>query len=209
MSSNAYTSGVPPIQPGQPIRAAHLEGLRQADQRGLPQRGLGAMVRQTPNGSIMSVLPRKRGAGAKFPFQLVPSISGDATKVSIRPGIVSDKLPINYLEEFSVGAGNPYFFWLDVLISGGPLYYLRVDSVTIAGGATVPSPEDYEPINPQLSATFAGHIYQPFATIKATEDGIDWTSYMPLIKSSLTLSTGIESVTCNTFLRNLSLVALA
>ena len=70
-SSNAYVSGAPPMNPGDPISATSLELMRQADQRALPARGIGVRIRQTPNGSIVTALNgRGRRATMKHPFRV-------------------------------------------------------------------------------------------------------------------------------------------
>gem|GEM_PF-5675123 len=52
-STNAYTSGTPPFLPGGAISASALERLREADQRALPQRTVGAFVSQRPRGTLV------------------------------------------------------------------------------------------------------------------------------------------------------------
>jgi len=62
--ANGTFSGAPAFQPGRPLSASALEKLRQADQRILPSRGLGVMLRQTAQGTIISVPRQRRGKNA-------------------------------------------------------------------------------------------------------------------------------------------------
>lgn len=57
--ANGTFSGAPAFQPGRPLSASALEKLRQADQRILPSRGLGVMLRHTAQGTVIS-MPRQR-----------------------------------------------------------------------------------------------------------------------------------------------------
>jgi len=62
--ANSTFSGAPAFHAGRPLSAAALEKLRQADQRILPSRGLGVMLRQTAQGTVISVPRQRRGRSA-------------------------------------------------------------------------------------------------------------------------------------------------
>jgi hypothetical protein len=68
--ANSTFSGAPSFQAGRPVSAAALEQLRQADQRILPSRGLGVLLRRTAQGTLISV-PRQRRARGTALGQLV------------------------------------------------------------------------------------------------------------------------------------------
>jgi len=92
MSANGYTSGVSPFQKGQPLSARQLEKMREADQRALPMKGVGTMIKQTPNGTIVTSTARSRrgGAASPFPFKLSEATDELGTKIAVKYGIVVD-----------------------------------------------------------------------------------------------------------------------
>lgn len=89
-SSNAYTSGVPPFAPGDPLSASAMEKMREADQRGLPQRSLGTYVRQTPSGTMVTPWRQPRRGTGTHPFKLVDASDNEGLKVEVVYGAVID-----------------------------------------------------------------------------------------------------------------------
>ena len=91
-SSNAYTSGVPPFAPGDQLSASSLEKMREADQRGLPQRSLGTYVRQTPSGTMVTPWRQPRRGTGTHPFKLIDATDKDGVKVQVVYGAVIDMM---------------------------------------------------------------------------------------------------------------------
>jgi hypothetical protein len=89
VSTNAYTSGVPGFSAGQPVSARALELLREANQRGLPQRATGAFVKQFPGGSLVSPWSKGRRVGL-HPFKVLDAGGDGSLQVSIVYGAVID-----------------------------------------------------------------------------------------------------------------------
>lgn len=91
-SSNAYTSGVPPFAPGDQLSASSLEKMREADQRGLPQRSLGTYVRQTPSGTMVTPWRQPRRGTGTHPFKLIDATDKEGVKVQVVYGAVIDMM---------------------------------------------------------------------------------------------------------------------
>jgi len=86
-SANAYNSGVPPFSAGDKLSAAALEKMREADQRALPQRGVGSLVRQTPGGTIVTPVQRRRSS-SPHPFRVFDASDAEGLKVMVHYGAV-------------------------------------------------------------------------------------------------------------------------
>jgi hypothetical protein len=93
-NSNAYTSGTPPMNPGDPVSARAMELMRQADQRALPQKGVGTLVRQTPSGTVVTVLPRWRTKVTERCFMFRDASTDREMLVAVNHGRVSGLVPV-------------------------------------------------------------------------------------------------------------------
>lgn len=66
--------------------------MREADQRGLPQRSLGTYVRQTPSGTMVTPWRQPRRGTGTHPFKLIDATDKDGLKVEVIYGAVIDMM---------------------------------------------------------------------------------------------------------------------
>ncbi len=207
-SANGYHSGATPFESGHPVSARQLELMRQADQRCLPQPGLGTRIRQTPSGTIITSTARsRRGSTARrlgpfAPYSIPYTGSGKAPddwglRFRMIPGVVSSTFPSNFTDVFTAPSDvEMHFCYLETSID----QLGRVAGAMIRFGANPPVNEE-----PDLDGMLPPQINTALWAMDTNDKKI--LRVYSMVESNLRVRVEASFPACEKLLRTVSVIA--